>query len=358
MALVIVLAGGGTGGHIFPALALADTIARSEPDVEIRFVGTERGLEGRYVPAAGYTLDFVPSRPVLGRGIIAASAALLTLLRGAWVARKLLKRLDAKLVIGVGGYASVPTVVAAFTLRLPIALLEPNAHPGRSNRILSRVARNIFVQFEDAAQFFPSGRNLHLGYPVRQLPDIAEKSNGEKLRLLIAGGSQGARSINRAVTAHLEVLNSAAGFEITHQTGVADLDEVHQAYADAGVEANVEAFFDDLPRRLAEADLVIARSGAATVAELCMAGTPSILVPYPYAADDHQTANAKELERAGAALIIADAELQERLVTTITELTKDPARRRAMGEAAKNRARPDAAAKIWEHCRSWLKESQ
>jgi UDP-N-acetylglucosamine--N-acetylmuramyl-(pentapeptide) pyrophosphoryl-undecaprenol N-acetylglucosamine transferase len=353
MALVVVLAGGGTGGHIFPALAIAEAIRKHETQASVRFVGTPAGLETRLVRQAGYELDLVPSRPVLGRGPLGALRGLLAIARGTFAARRILRDAQASLVIGVGGYASVPTVVAARTLGIPIGLLEPNARPGRANRALGWLARAVFVQFDGAADYFPPGRAQRVGFPVRQIPG-RESENGPIFKLLVIGGSQGARSINEAMVGALDQLGERDGFRIVHQTGPAHVADVKQAYRAAGVEAEIAPFFEDLPERLARADLVVARAGASTVAELCMAGVPSILVPYPYAADDHQLANALELERAGAAEVIRDAEIAERLGPAVRALALDPARRRRMAAAASRQARPDAAERIWETCASWL----
>jgi len=355
MALVVAFAGGGTGGHIFPALALAETIGKREPDVTLRFIGTENGLEGEHVPAAGYTLDLVPSRPVLGRGPLGMLAALVALGRGLHAARRLLRELRPDLVIGVGGYASVPAVLAAVTLGIPTALLEPNARPGRANRLLGRFAGRVFVQFEDAMSYFKPGRVALLGYPVRDIPrGNAKPRSGAHTRLLITGGSQGARAINRAIAAGLERLSR--GFEIAHQTGPHDIEEIRSAYDEAGLTAEVEPFFYDMPERLARADLVVARSGAATVAELCSTGVAAVLVPYPYAADDHQMANARALERAGGCLVVPNAEVDVRLVEEVRTLGGDPERLQQMSEAAARRARPEAAEQIWRACRALLDE--
>jgi len=352
MALVVVLAGGGTGGHIFPALALAEAIRKREPDAHVRFVGTARGLETRYVPTAGYALDLVPSAAVTGRGVGRGLLGLLVLARGTLRARRLLRDLDADLVIGVGGYASVPAVAAALTLGIPTALLEPNARPGRSNRVLGRYAKRVFVAFEDAIPFFPPGRALLTGRPVRAMPRCLGK-NGGKIRVVVTGGSQGARAINRAVCAALPRLVAIPGLEITHQTGAADLEETRTAYALTGVHGDVAPFFDDLPARLARADLVVARAGS-TVAELCQAGVASILVPYPFAADDHQLANAREIQRAGACVVVPDSELPERFERELIALLQDAPRRTRMGEAALARAKPHAAEEIWAQCRGLL----
>jgi UDP-N-acetylglucosamine--N-acetylmuramyl-(pentapeptide) pyrophosphoryl-undecaprenol N-acetylglucosamine transferase len=353
MALVVVLAGGGTGGHIFPALALAETIRKREPDAHLRFIGTEKGLETRYVPTAGYALDLVPSAQVTGKGVARGLLGLLVLARGTLRARRLLRDLDADLVIGVGGYASVPAVAAALTLGIPTALLEPNARPGRANILLGRFARRVFVAFEDAVAYFPAGRALLTGRPVRAMPCALGRGNGGKLRLVITGGSQGAHAINRAVSKALPRLASIPGLETTHQTGAADVDELREAYAAAGIQADVAGFFDDLPARFARAHLVVSRAGG-TISELCQVGVASILVPLPTAADDHQLANARELERAGASIVVQNAELEARFADELVGLLLDGPRRKRMGEAALARAKPHAAEEIWAHCRALL----
>ena len=353
MALSVVLAGGGTGGHIVPALALAETIRKHEPGARVLFVGSARGLETSLVPAAGFDLELVASRQVLGRGPLASAAALLAVARGTLQARRLLGRPRADLVIGVGGYASVPAVLAARTLGIPSALLEPNARPGRANRLLGRFARAVFVQFEDAIPWFPAGRAILSGYPVREMPEPNGAAPGARLEVVLTGGSQGARSLNRAFAAVLGRLPTER-LHITHQTGAAHADEVRAAYATADVHAEIAPFFDDLHARIARADLLVARAGASTCAELCASGCAAILVPYPHAADDHQTANARELERAGAALWLPDTELDARLGDELLALIVDDERRRRMGEAAARRARPDAAQHVWQTCAAWL----
>jgi UDP-N-acetylglucosamine--N-acetylmuramyl-(pentapeptide) pyrophosphoryl-undecaprenol N-acetylglucosamine transferase len=346
MALVVVLAGGGSAGHVVPALALAEAILKADPETRVHFIGTRGGQEERLVPGAGYPLEAVPSRPVLGRSPLAMLRALVALARGVWVARRLLREMGAQLVIGTGGFASVPAVLAAVTRGIPTALIEPNARPGRANRLLGRFARRVCVQFEDALPYFPEGRALRLGFPVREIP----RGNGgseDGLRVLVMGGSQGARSINRAWTAGLPRLRD---LRITHQTGKLDYDEVRAAYDRAGLEAEVAPFYDDMPTRLAQTDLLVARAGASTIAELCMAGVASVLVPLPLA-DDHQLANARELERAAACAVVRNDQAPEILIDEVLRLASDPVARHRMAEAAAARAQPDAASRIWLNCR-------
>jgi UDP-N-acetylglucosamine--N-acetylmuramyl-(pentapeptide) pyrophosphoryl-undecaprenol N-acetylglucosamine transferase len=352
MAVTVVLAGGGTGGHVFPALALAAAIHAASPRVSVRFVGTARGLETRVVRAAGWPLDLVASRPLLGRGPREQVGALLALARGTAQSLALLRRMRADLVIGVGGYASVPAVLAAALLRIPTALVNVDARPGLANRLLGRFARAVFVQFEETRRHFPAGRCLATGVPIRGVPE-AKPGDPAQLRLLVFGGSQGARVLNRAIAGALDQLGARDGFRITHQTGASEFEEVRAAYARAGVAAEVAPFFDDLPERLANADLVVARAGGVTCAEICLAGVPSVLVPLPIASN-HQMANARALEATGACVVVPDAEAPARLAAEIRRLARDPAERRRMAEAAARRGRRDAAERIWAHCAAWL----
>jgi UDP-N-acetylglucosamine--N-acetylmuramyl-(pentapeptide) pyrophosphoryl-undecaprenol N-acetylglucosamine transferase len=352
MAVTVVLAGGGTGGHVFPALALADAIHAASPRVAIRFVGTARGLETRVVRAAGWPLDTVASRPVLGRGLREQVGALYALARGIGQSLALLRRVRADLVIGVGGYASAPAVLAAVLLRIPTALVNVDARPGLANRLLGRFARAVFLQFEETAAYFPPGRSLVVGVPIRAIPQ-AKPGDPSQVRLLVFGGSQGSRVLNRAIAGALDQLGARDGFRITHQTGPSELEEVRAAYARAGVSAEIAPFFDDLPERIANADLVVARAGAVTCAELCLAGVASVLVPLPIA-QNHQMANARALEAAGACVVVPDAEAPARLATEIRNLARDPAARRRIAENAARRGRRDAAARIWAHCAGWL----
>ena len=353
MALVVVLAGGGTGGHVFPALALADAIGKREPQARVRFVGTERGIEKRVVPAAGYPLDFVPALPVVGKRPLEQLRGLAVAARGTLAAFRILRRERADLVIGVGGYASFPTVAAAILRGIPTALLNVDAQPGRANRLLGRFARAVFTQFEESARWFPRGRCLRTGMPVRSVCQARPGEDAGVVRVLVFGGSQGARALNRAVVNGLDQLGLQDGFRITHQTGADDLEQVRSAYAAAGVRAEIAAFFDDLPERYARTDLVVSRAGASTIAELCLAGLPSILVPLRLA-NDHQMANARALESAGAAVVVPEGEAAERLPREIRRLGSDPELRARMGEAAARRAVPDAAERIWDACAAWL----
>lgn len=357
------VAGGGTGGHVTPALALAERIAARGDEVVL--IGSPAGLETRLVPAAGFELETLPAAQVMGRGALARAAAALAIARGTLAARRLLRTRRIEIVVSVGGYASVPAVLAAAWLRIPLALVEPNALPGRANRLCARFARRLFVPFERAAQRLArpgDPRVQQVGIPLRSELVRAFESTPPRraptppLRLLVLGGSQGARQLNDAMIALADRLDPAR-FHVVHQTGEADRERVAAAYAAKGVASEVIAFAPDMPRRYREADLALCRAGALTVAELAMAGLPALLVPYPFAADDHQTANAQALADAGAARVLPCRPLEpEDVARELFRLLASPETLRAMGEAATKLARPDAAERVIESCAALLPE--
>jgi len=359
------VAGGGTGGHVVLALALAERLAARGHAVLM--IGSPQGLENRLVPEAGFELAVLPAGQIMGRGLGARLRGALAIARGALAARGLLRRRRIELVISVGGYASVPAVLAAAALRIPIALVEPNAQPGRANRLAARLARRIFVQFEEAARALAPGRGENaqvLGIPLRDALIRAfhdappRRTPRAPLRLLVFGGSQGARQLNDAMIALAPRLDPAR-LEIVHQTGEADRARVADAYAAAGLRAEVMAFEPQMPRRYREADLALCRSGAMTVAELALAGLPALLVPYPFAADDHQSANARALVAAGAArLLPAKTLTPDDVLRSLDELCAQPERLREMGLAAAKLARPDAAERIVDACLALLREEE
>jgi UDP-N-acetylglucosamine--N-acetylmuramyl-(pentapeptide) pyrophosphoryl-undecaprenol N-acetylglucosamine transferase len=364
MGLSWVIAGGGTGGHVTPALALGEVIAKRGD--RVLFIGSDRGLEARLVPQAGFELVALPSRQVMGRGVAGRAAGALAILAATFRARREIARAHADLVVSVGGYAAMPTVIAAVTRHTPLALVEPNAIPGRANRLAARFSQRIFVGFEAAAPRLASrggrrsaGRVRCLGIPLRETLVAAFDEASQTRRpsppyhLLVFGGSQGARQINEAVMAALPRLADLP-IEIFHQAGESDREAVAAAYAEAGVPGQVVAFEPDMPARYRWADLALCRAGALTVAELALAGLPSLLVPYPYAADDHQAANARELEQAGAAVRLdGPGEMAlsgDRLADALGELLCEPERLVAMRGAASGLARPRAAQDVVEEC--------
>jgi UDP-N-acetylglucosamine--N-acetylmuramyl-(pentapeptide) pyrophosphoryl-undecaprenol N-acetylglucosamine transferase len=355
------IAGGGTGGHVTPALALAEAVA-ARGDAPF-LLGGEIGLERKLVPEAGFELVTLPSGQVMGRSLLARLRAGIATSRGVLAAWRELGARRARVLISVGGYASVPGVIAAALRRIPIALVEPNAMPGRANRLAARFARGVFVQF--AAATGPLRRAAAVsvvGAPLRQGLVAAFRSAaprrppGKPLRLLVFGGSQGARQINDAMIEAAPHFDRAA-IEIFHQTGEADRELVAEAYAAAGIAARVVAFERDMPARYAESDLAVCRSGALTVAELAMAGLPALLVPYPFAADDHQSANARAAAEAGAAIVLPSRPLAASdLLRALADLAAHPEQLAAMGAAAARLARPDAAARIVAACAEWSRE--
>lgn len=353
-----IIAGGGTGGHVTPALALAERIAAR--DDEVLLVGGEIGLETALVPAAGFAFAALPARQFMGRGLAMRLLALPPMVRAFARADKTLRAYRPDVVVSVGGYASVPTALAAFVRRVPLALVEPNAVPGRANRLAARFAARIFVQFDEAgealAQLASADRVSVAGIPLRAALVEAFATQPPRrrpeppLRLLVFGGSQGARQINEAMIRAAESLDPAA-LEIFHQTGEADRDRVTAAYERHGLSAEVVAFESDMPRRYRWADLALCRSGAITVAELALAGLPALLVPYPHAADDHQAANARALAGAGAARVFDPRAFGAGdIESALHELAAAPERLRAMAASAAKLARPDAAERIVTEC--------
>lgn len=345
----VTFAGGGTGGHLYPALAVADELRRRRPGLRVSFVGSRRGIETRLVPAAGYPLRTLRLSGLKGAGpaarVVAAAAAAWGVVRcGAWFGSD-----RPALVVGVGGYASGPAVLAAKLRGVRTMVMEQNHFPGATNRWLAPRVDAVCVPSE-AAKRRLSGVGLVTGNPVRAaFAAIGDPPGGAVPSLLVFGGSRGARSINRAMTAALPRLaRSATPPAIVHQTGAEEAEEVRRAYrAHPEIRSEVVEFLDDMPQRLAGADLVVCRAGATTLAELAVAGRPAILVPFPFAADDHQRLNAEAVAEAGAAVVIRDAELDgDGLAAAIEGLCGDSPRRRAMASAARTLARPDAARRI------------
>lgn len=354
-----VIAGGGTGGHVTPALALGEEIARRGD--EVLFIGSQRGLESRLVPEAGFELETLPSEQVMGRSVLGRLRGGFSILRSTGRARRLIKRFDADVVVSVGGYAAMPAALAARLCGRPLFLVEPNAIPGRVNRLTARFARTVFVGFESTRGALPNGtESLCVGVPLRRAlyrafapePDeaAAPAVPTAPLKLFVFGGSQGARQLNESVPEAISRL-AKDSVEVFHQTGEVDRAAVEARYAELAVRATVVAFERDMPSRYRWADLAICRAGALTVAELALAGQPALLVPYPFAADDHQAANARALEQAGAARRLDARPLDEgELAQAIAELVTSPGRLLLMREAALRLARPQAAADIVEQC--------
>jgi len=347
----VLIAGGGTGGHLFPGIALAEEVVTRHPKNDAIFVGTDRGLEARVVPQNGFVFEAIKSRGLKGMGLVKLLIGLLTLPLSFFAAIAILRRYKPDVVVGVGGYSSGPVVMTAWLLRIPTAIQEQNALPGVTNKILGKFVDAIFLSFEGALPFFPYSRSHVLGNPIRRglLENfLRSKVQHETFTMLIFGGSLGAKGLNTRVLDALAHLQDLKGqIVITHQTGKNDLEAVKKGYADAGFTADVREFIDDMAGAYLGADLVLCRAGATTLAELTVCKKPSILVPFPFATDDHQAVNAKALVDAGAAVMFREAELTgEKLAATIKELKGDPARLQKMEKAAGNLGRPEAAREI------------
>lgn len=344
----VVIAGGGTGGHLFPGIAVARELLARTPGSVVTFAGTTRGIESRVVPREGFELDTIRSGGLKGKSLSdrLRGAALIPLgMLDAW---RLLTRRRPDLVMGVGGYSSGPVVLIAALRGIPTMLLEQNAVPGLTNRLLARVVRAAAVTYESTREFF-GGKAFVSGNPVRaEFAAAAARAgddNGPDLNLLVFGGSQGAHAINAAmVDAAPALAATGVPIRVVHQTGERDVETVRQGYVSAGVPAEVAPFLYDMGVRLADADLVVCRAGATTLAELTAAGKPSVLIPLPTATDDHQRRNAEALAEAGAAEVLLQQDATgAQLAAVVGRLLRDGAARARMGRAAKTLAKPDAA---------------
>ena len=349
--LRIVVAGGGTGGHLYPGIAVARELLRREPSAQISFAGTARGIESRVIPREGFQLDLLRSVGLRGASLLAYARGLALIPMGLADAWRILSRRTPDVVIGVGGYSSGPVMLAAVLRRIPTLLLEQNAVPGLTNRTLAHVVDAAAVTFEETVVYF-GRRGFVTGNPVRaEFLDktVETETAGRRApRVLIFGGSQGAHAINMAmVEAASKLAAHVGGLAITHQTGERDLELVRDGYRRAGLAARVEPFLFTMDREVKEADFVVCRAGATTLAELTAAGKPALLIPLPTAADDHQRKNAEVLARAGAAEVLEQRSLTgQELADRILALANDPSRREAMGRAATTLARPHAARAI------------
>jgi UDP-N-acetylglucosamine--N-acetylmuramyl-(pentapeptide) pyrophosphoryl-undecaprenol N-acetylglucosamine transferase len=389
----VIIAGGGTGGHVIPALAIAQQL-KKQFDAEVLFIGTPRGIETRLVPQAGFPLELIQVGALKNVSLMTRVKTMFDLPRALWISGRIVSDFRPDVVIGVGGYASGPAMIAAIRRRIPTLAFEPNVVPGFANRVVARFVSAAAVHFEETCEYF---RNCKVtGVPVREaFFQITEGSAGGKdgvaggnglargasgrgasakgtgvPTLLVFGGSQGAHAINQAVLESLPGLRAKIPtFHIIHQTGQRDYETVVAAYQRLGMTTTGEAtaaasggvrsgavqsgevhrFIDDMPGTFARADLLVCRSGASTVGEITAAGKPAIFVPFPRAADDHQNKNARALESAGAAVVVEESNLEAAyLVETIAALLNDSVRLRGMSEAARSLAHPKAVEEIAE----------
>jgi UDP-N-acetylglucosamine--N-acetylmuramyl-(pentapeptide) pyrophosphoryl-undecaprenol N-acetylglucosamine transferase len=350
----VAIAGGGTGGHLFPALAVAEALrGRDVPTGDILFVGADRGIEARLVPVRGYPLELLAARPFKGQGGVARAEALLRLPALIAAARRILRRFGARVVLGVGGYASVPTVLAGVSLRLPVLLQEQNCWPGLANRLLAPLVDKVLGVDGGVVRFFRAGKVLITGNPVPA--DRASGGNAvdfhldpARLTVLVLGGSRGALAINRAMVDALPRLAPVAGqVQFLHAAGDGEVAVVRTAYAAAGIAAQVVPFIERMGAAYGAADAVIARAGAMSCQEIANAGLPSLLIPYPYAANDHQWYNGLRLREAGGALLLRQETVDGEVVAEVVRnWVADPDGRARQGAAAHTLAAPDAAQRV------------
>jgi len=353
VSLLVLIAGGGTGGHLYPGIAVAREIMRRMPDAQITFVGTTAGIESRVIPREGFALDTIRSAGLKGKSVASLVRGIALLPASAFDAWRTISRRRPSIVIGVGGYSSGPVVLLAALRGIPTMLMEQNAMPGVTNRLLARFVRAAAVTYDESSRFF-AGRAFLAGNPVR--PEFFGGEHDEHgsprdvdqrraARVLVFGGSQGAHAINMAmVEAAPRLVAAAPGLEITHQTGERDLEMVRDGYGRAGLQARVEPFLYAMDREMKAADVIVCRDGATTLAELAASRTPAILVPLPTSTDDHQRKNAEALVVKRAARMIEQRSLTgELLATEIVALARNDAERTAMSAAARRTAKPEAA---------------
>ncbi|HUS29530.1 MAG TPA: undecaprenyldiphospho-muramoylpentapeptide beta-N-acetylglucosaminyltransferase [Kofleriaceae bacterium] len=347
----LLIAGGGTGGHLFPGVAIAEELRARDPDAVVKFVGTRRGIEARVLPDLGWDLEFIEVSGLKTVGAAGAVKGMFRLPKAMLQARRIVKTFKPDAVIGVGGYASGPVVLAAKLRGIPTAICEQNSIPGLTNKLLGRVVRNVFLSFDESRRFFKAKKIVMSGNPVRR--DLVQKllsagaSTDEKVHILVVGGSQGAVAVNELASIALSTLAKQLPLAIVHQTGEKDLDATAARYKAAGVEADTRAFIKDMAAAYGRADLIIGRAGATTVAELAIAGKPAIFIPYPFAADNHQELNAREMADKGAALMFKQSDLTaDKLADALRPLVSDAAKRSEMGARMKSLAKPGAAAAV------------
>ena len=342
----VIIAAGGTGGHIFPGVAIAREFKRRDPSAEILFVGTARGLETKIVGREGFALELIRVGALKGVSVFERIKSLAGLPMSFVAALRILRRFRPDVVIGVGGYSSGPTLLMAALSRTPAMVVEPNAMPGFTNRVLARFVDAAALSFSDAQKYF-GHRGVVTGNPVRiDFARLARKARGERLNVLIFGGSQGSRAINNAMVAALPLLAlKKDGLTITHQTGEPDFEMVKRAYAEAGFDSGgVKPFIHDMADQFERADVLICRSGATTAAEVAAAGKAAIFIPFPFAADDHQRKNAEAFERVGAGRMILQKDLTpQRLTEELSRLIEHPEEIDRMEEASRGLGRADSA---------------
>ncbi|MDY0384591.1 undecaprenyldiphospho-muramoylpentapeptide beta-N-acetylglucosaminyltransferase [Trichlorobacter sp.] len=353
----LIIAGGGTGGHLFPGIAVAEEFLSRDPANQVLFVGSSQGIEARTIPRLGYQLELISAAGIKGKGSLAKLKGAAMLLYGYAQSRRILRDYRPDLVMGVGGYASLPMVLAARGLQVPRFVHEQNALPGMSNKLLAKVADRVFISLDEAAKYFPADKTVLTGNPLRRqiLEQLAGnqvgrtepmEGQGQSFHLFVFGGSQGAHALNVALPQALATLDAAykSGLRVTHQTGEKDYEQVCAAYREAGIAADVRPFIDDMASQYRLADLIVCRAGATTIAEVTALGKACLFIPFPYATDDHQRKNAEALLKKGACELLLEQEMGGNgLATAITRLMDNPKELQRLGDNAAGLARKDAA---------------
>jgi UDP-N-acetylglucosamine--N-acetylmuramyl-(pentapeptide) pyrophosphoryl-undecaprenol N-acetylglucosamine transferase len=349
----VIIAGGGTGGHLFPAVALGEELMRERPSIEVLFVGTSAGLEARWLPKSGYRYELFEMHGIRGHSAFERARASVEFVRAIGLATSLVRRFRPDIVVSAGGYASASMGAAAILTRTPLILMEQNTRPGLVNRTLSRFARKICVGFSDGAAYFSSARVVVTGNPTRfrYQPDRSPRADSQ-LQILVLGGSSGAHRLNIGVVGAFKIYGkSVINLHVVHQTGEADEELVRSAYREIGFAAEVVPFIDEIAAALHRADLVISRSGAMTVTDIALGARAAIFVPYPFHKDQQQVHNARVIEKRGGAIIVRDDEqLASNLARELEALIENPSRLDEMGERAHQEAHPDAARDVARIC--------
>lgn len=343
-----VMAGGGTGGHVIPAIAVARELRNRGH--QVRFIGTQRGIESKLVPAADFPIDWIEIGGLKRVGFLKTLETLAELPLSVWQAGRMLDRVNAAAVFSMGGYVAGPVLLAALWKRIPVVVMEPNAIPGFTHRKLARFVARALVSFPETVRWFPERQTLVTGMPVRErFFEIPPKPRGDVFTILITGGSQGSRTLNRAAEQSWPLWAAAlpnTKVRLIHQTGQKPFEEIAAKFHSSGMEGEIQPFLKDMPAAFAEADLIVSRAGMGSVSELAAAGKPSILIPLPTASDQHQLKNALALEEAGAARLVTDPEWTgQRFVREVASLLAEPAKLEKMSIAARAFAKPDAARK-------------
>lgn len=349
----VIIGGGGTGGHLFPGVAVGREILDRYPESEILFITAGKKIESNILTDAGFTQSSIMVEGIKGKGWKKAIKSILKLPYGLVQSIRILKKVSPHVVLGVGGYSAGPVCFASWIMRIPTAIHEQNSFPGLTNRLLCRIADRVFISFDESRIHFPAGRLVVTGNPVRGefFEKQAQRNRNDSFTVLVVGGSQGAMSINRAFLAALELLkDTGKDFRPIHQTGDKDFDWISGEYKRRGLRGDIMPFIEDMPGAYNQADIFVGRAGAGTIFELAALGKPSILIPYPYAANRHQEANARVLvEAGGAEMLLEDNLTGKRLADLLLRYMGDRVALKKMGEMALKAARPDATKSIVDH---------